>query len=277
MNYHRQTLLAGIAALALVAGSGVASAQQSENGTAGKAPAAQQMNKAPDTNQSGKMSQGASEPNRGAMRQNSAAQEHATQQPATQAPASQNRAEQSAGKPAASTAEQTKSGKNNERLGQQGTQNDKFGRSEERNRMDRHNTAEERNRNGATGQNERNGSTAADQNRSDQRDNTAQRGRNGLEGLQGNASGMSVQLNEQQRTQIRDSVMHAHGAPRIGHVNFDVVVGTVVPRGRIHVVPVPETLVRIEPAWRGFLYFVHSDEVVIVDPHTMRIVAVVPA
>jgi hypothetical protein len=46
---------------------------------------------------------------------------------------------------------------------------------------------------------------------------------------------------------------------------------------RIHVVPVPETLVRIEPEWRGFLYFVYEDEVVIVSPDDMKIVAVVPA
>ena len=43
------------------------------------------------------------------------------------------------------------------------------------------------------------------------------------------------------------------------------------------VVPVPNTLVQIEPRWRGFLYFVYEDEVVIVNPHDMKIVAVVPA
>jgi Protein of unknown function (DUF1236) len=56
-----------------------------------------------------------------------------------------------------------------------------------------------------------------------------------------------------------------------------VTVGTVIPRSKIHVVPVPETLVRIEPEWRGFLYFVYEDEVVIVNPTDMKIVAVVPA
>jgi uncharacterized protein Smg (DUF494 family) len=35
--------------------------------------------------------------------------------------------------------------------------------------------------------------------------------------------------------------------------------------------------VQIDPAWRGFLYFVHEDEVVIVNPRDMRIVAVLPA
>jgi hypothetical protein len=105
----------------------------------------------------------------------------------------------------------------------------------------------------------------------------AQRARTGMEGLQGNASGMNVQLNEQQRNEIRTSVIDARGAPRISHVDFDVTVGTVIPRGKIHVVPVPETLVRIEPEWRGFLYFVYEDEIVIVNPNDMKIVAVVSA
>jgi hypothetical protein len=33
--------------------------------------------------------------------------------------------------------------------------------------------------------------------------------------------------------------------------------------------------VRIEPRWRGFLYFVYEDEIVVVNPHDMHIVAVV--
>ena len=47
-----------------------------------------------------------------------------------------------------------------------------------------------------------------------------------------------------------------------------------VPRGRIHVVPVLETLVPIEPRWRGYEYFVYEEEIVVVDPRTMQIVAV---
>ena len=52
----------------------------------------------------------------------------------------------------------------------------------------------------------------------------------------------------------------------VGSVDFDVAVGTAVPRGRIQIIPVPETLVQIEPEWRGFLYFIVRDELVIVNP-----------
>ena len=47
-----------------------------------------------------------------------------------------------------------------------------------------------------------------------------------------------------------------------------------IPRSKIHVVPVPETLVRIEPEWRGFEYFMIGNQMVIVDPGSMEIVGV---
>jgi hypothetical protein len=101
-----------------------------------------------------------------------------------------------------------------------------------------------------------------------------------MQGAQGErgarGAGGNVALNDQQRTQIRDTIINSRGAPRVGSVDFDVNVGTVVPRGHLHLVRVPETLVRIDPGWRGFLYFVYNDEVVIVDPHDMRIVEVLP-
>jgi len=89
------------------------------------------------------------------------------------------------------------------------------------------------------------------------------------------APGGSVKFSERQRTTIKRTIIDGHSAPRVGHVDFDVRVGTVVPRGSIHIVPVPETLVRIEPSWRGLLYFVYEDEIVVVNPSDMHIVAVV--
>jgi hypothetical protein len=101
---------------------------------------------------------------------------------------------------------------------------------------------------------------------------TAEQGRQGGP----NATQSRVTLNEEQRTRIRDTVINAHGAPKAGSVNFGVTVGTVIPRGGVEIVPVPETLVLIEPRWRGFSYFIYESELVIVDPRDMTIVAVVP-
>jgi Protein of unknown function (DUF1236) len=39
----------------------------------------------------------------------------------------------------------------------------------------------------------------------------------------------------------------------------------------------PRTVVEIEPAWRGYEYFLVGDQMVIVNPRTMEIVAVVDA
>ena len=77
--------------------------------------------------------------------------------------------------------------------------------------------------------------------------------------------------------EIRDTVIDARNAPRAGHVDFNIRVGTLVPRREIHVIPVPRTLAEIDPVWRGYLYFVVRDEVVIVNPRDMKIVAVLPA
>jgi hypothetical protein len=59
----------------------------------------------------------------------------------------------------------------------------------------------------------------------------------------------------------------------VTNVNFDIRIGTVVPR-TVRVAPVPVTLVEIEPRWRGYMYFVYSDEIIIVEPRTLKIVAV---
>jgi hypothetical protein len=234
MNYQRKTLLAGIAALALVAGTALALAQETpkDQGSQGKQPhAMQHMNQAPGA----KMGQTAQQPHRAATR----------------------RAERNAAQ-----------GEHNGRTAQQ--ENKYNGRTAKQQNHYNGRTAEQ--------QNERNGTAAQQQYKGGRENNAAaQRERNGMQGLQGNATGMHARLTEEQRTRIRNSVIHAAGAPRVGSVNFDVAVGTLVPRGSIHVIPVPETLVQIEPAWRGFLYFVYEDEVVIVNPRDMRIVAVVPA
>ena len=74
---------------------------------------------------------------------------------------------------------------------------------------------------------------------------------------------------------IHDTVINAHGAPRVGNVNFDVTVGTMVPRDRIHVDSGSGDLGADRAQMARTVYFVYEDEVVIVDPRDMRIVAVV--
>jgi hypothetical protein len=35
------------------------------------------------------------------------------------------------------------------------------------------------------------------------------------------------------------------------------------------------TIIEIEPAWRGYQYFLVGEEIVVVDPNTLEIVAVI--
>ena len=82
----------------------------------------------------------------------------------------------------------------------------------------------------------------------------------------------NVSLTTEQKTTIRSTVLTG-SAPRVTNVNFDIKVGIAVPR-TVRVAPLPATLIEIEPEWRGYMYFVYNDEIIIVEPGTLRIVAV---
>lgn len=88
----------------------------------------------------------------------------------------------------------------------------------------------------------------------------------------GAAASGSVNLSTEQRTTIRQEVLTT-SAPRVDSVNFSINVGTVVPRN-VRVVEVPPAIVKIRPAWKGYRYFVYNDEIIIVEPRTLKIVAV---
>src|SRR5262249_18846002 len=91
---------------------------------------------------------------------------------------------------------------------------------------------------------------------------------------QGAQTGGTVNLTAEQRMRIQQTVLASRDVPRIDRVNFSLAVGTVVPT-TVRVVEVPETLIEIHPEWRGDMYFVVRDEIVIVD-HGHRILAIVP-
>jgi hypothetical protein len=88
----------------------------------------------------------------------------------------------------------------------------------------------------------------------------------------GAAPAGAVNLTSEQRATIRQEVLTAN-APRANNINFTVNVGTVVP-STVHVVEVPATIIKIHPQWKGYRYFVYNDEIIIVEPRTLKIVAV---
>ena len=102
-------------------------------------------------------------------------------------------------------------------------------------------------------------------------EDTKQQGQAGQAG-----GGAQAQINTEQRTQIRQTVMRVGDAPRVSSVNFSLSVGTVVPR-TVKYVLLPSRVVEIYPAWRGYHFFIVGDQIVIVEPGSLRIVAVIPA
>ena len=82
-----------------------------------------------------------------------------------------------------------------------------------------------------------------------------------------------VNLTQQQRTEIRQTVINSGNAPRVSSVNFNIGVGVVVPQ-TVHFAPLPPTIVSIHPDWRGYYYFVYAEEIIIVEPGSRRIIAV---
>lgn len=102
-------------------------------------------------------------------------------------------------------------------------------------------------------------------------------GRSGATANSGSAAKHgSASLTSEQRTKIRQTIVRQGNAPRVANVNFSVSVGTTVPRS-VRLVAVPVAIVEIQPAWRGYEYFMVGDQVVIVDPDTMQIVAIISA
>ena len=59
-------------------------------------------------------------------------------------------------------------------------------------------------------------------------------------------------------------------------VNFSISIGTAIPRD-IRRSPLPATVIEVYPVWRGYEYIMVEDEILIIDPATMRIVAIIEA
>jgi hypothetical protein len=88
------------------------------------------------------------------------------------------------------------------------------------------------------------------------------------------ASGPAT-LSGEQRTLVRSGIA-AQNAQPAKNITFSISIGTAVPRS-VHFYRVPTQLVTIYPHWRGYDYFLVGDQIVVVDPRTHQIVAVLEA
>jgi Protein of unknown function (DUF1236) len=101
--------------------------------------------------------------------------------------------------------------------------------------------------------------------------NTAAEGRAQTTGQ----AGAGARLSTEQRTRITSIIRGEHVAP-VNNINFAVSVGTRVPAG-IGFHPLPADIVSIYPDWRGYEFFLAHEQIVVVDPRTLEIVAVLEA
>ncbi|GIQ75511.1 hypothetical protein BraRD5C2_39520 [Bradyrhizobium sp. RD5-C2] len=84
----------------------------------------------------------------------------------------------------------------------------------------------------------------------------------------------AVNINDQQRAHISTSISHLNVQP-LTNVNLSLSVGTAVPRD-VRLQPLPADVVEIVPQYRGYNFVLVKDEIVIVEPSSYKIVAVMP-
>lgn len=115
-------------------------------------------------------------------------------------------------------------------------------------------------------------------NNSQDRTNTQQRGdetpRSGSRSQTSGQAG-SAKLSTEQRTKITTVIRDQRVQPE-ANVNFNISIGTRVPKSvRFH--PLPSEIITIYPDWRGYEFFLVGDQIVVVNPRTLEIVAVLEA
>lgn len=87
------------------------------------------------------------------------------------------------------------------------------------------------------------------------------------------AAGASASLTTEQKTKISTTIKQQNVQPA-ENVNFNISVGTVVPRS-VELHTLPANVIEVYPAWRGYRFILVEEEIVIIDPATYRIVAVI--
>jgi len=84
-----------------------------------------------------------------------------------------------------------------------------------------------------------------------------------------------AKLSTEQRTKITTVIRNQRVQPE-ANVNFNISVGTHVPKSvRFH--PLPSEIITIYPDWQGYQFFLVEDQIVVVNPRTLEIVAVLEA
>ena len=90
----------------------------------------------------------------------------------------------------------------------------------------------------------------------------------------GQGAAGSAKLSTEQRTKI-SSIIKEQKVERV-NLNVSVTVGTRIPAS-VHVHPLPQQVIVIYPEWRGYDYILVGDQIVVINPRTHEIVAILEA
>ena len=85
-------------------------------------------------------------------------------------------------------------------------------------------------------------------------------------------AGAGAKLSTEQRTRITTVIRDQHVAP-LDNVNFSIAIGARIPR-EVTFHRLPAEIVSIYPEWRGYEYILVRDQILVVDPRTFEIVAI---
>jgi hypothetical protein len=88
-------------------------------------------------------------------------------------------------------------------------------------------------------------------------------------------SGAPAALSTEQHAKFRDT-LRGEKAERLTNVHFSTTVGEIIPR-TVHLYSLPVSIVEYAPQYRDYEYILVGDEILIVNPRTLRIVAVIAA
>jgi hypothetical protein len=253
----KRTLLISVAAVALAAGSTVALSQGSGGG-AGGAPSAPMAN--PSAPSGGQDTQGGKGHQKGAQERAMPEKQKSTQAPGGHGATTKQSMDDKSGQ--APTSRQSQDGKSGHAPTTRQSRDEKSGHAPTTQQSQ-----------------DKSGQPPTQQHTQGQQPTTQQKttqsppaGGSKQGSAQRSMTSSNVSLTTEQKTKIRSTVLTG-SAPRVTNVNFDIKVGTVVPRA-VRVAPLPPTLIEIQPSWRGYMYFVYQDEIIVVEPGTLRIVAV---
>ena len=85
----------------------------------------------------------------------------------------------------------------------------------------------------------------------------------------------AANLSAEQRAKISAAVKQQN-VPRATNVNFSISIGTHVPRS-LRLYALPASVVEFYPAWRGYEFILVGNEILVIDPRTLEIVAILEA